>query len=94
MQDAKITDELSKLVEERLKTNPNELIKVIINLDESADVEEVASNLSKAGLNVGSTIPGPVPIVAGAVAAKDILQLTKESKVKKIEPDGKTFALG
>jgi len=49
--------------------------------------------LSKSGLEVVSTIPGPVPIVAGSVAAKDISQLAQESRVKKIEPDGKTFAV-
>ena len=93
MEDLKISDELSKLIDERLKTNPNELIKVIINLDENAELEAATRSLTNAGLDVESTIPGPVRIVAGFVAANKIPELAKKSEVKKIEPDGKTYAL-
>ena len=89
----RIADELSKQVKKSLKANPNQMFKVIINLREDANLEEVIRTLSKSGLEVVSTIPGPVPIVAGSVAAKDISQLAQESRVKKIEPDGKTFAV-
>jgi hypothetical protein len=90
----KISDELSKLVEERMKTNPNEVIKVIINLDENVDLEETARSLTSGGVDVESTIPGPVPIVAGSVAADKIPELTKKSGVKLIEIDGKTHTMG
>jgi hypothetical protein len=94
MEDLKISDELSKLIEERLKTNPDELIKVIINLDENVELEEAARSLTSGGVEVESTIPGPVPIVAGSVAANKIPELAKKSEIKLIEYDGKTYALG
>jgi len=61
----RIADELSKQVKKSLKANPNQMFKVIINLREDANLEEVIRTLSKSGLEVVSTIPGPVPIVAG-----------------------------
>lgn len=93
MGDSKISDELSKVIEERLKTNPNELIKVIINLDENAELEEAARGLTTRGVEVESTIPGPVPIVAGSVAANKIPELAKKSEIKKIEINGKTHTM-
>lgn len=81
-QGLKISDELSKLIEERLRTNPKELIKVIINLDQNAKIVEATRNLSNAGLDVESTIPGAIPILAGAVAAIDIAELAKKSGKK------------
>ena len=94
MEDLKISDELSKLIEEKLKSNPNEFIKVIINLDDNVDLEETARSLTSGGVEVESTIPGPLPIVAGSVSANKIHELTKKSGVKIIEIDGKTHTMG
>ena len=94
MEDLKISDELSRLIEEKLKTNPDELIKVIINLDENVELEEVARSLTSGGVDVESTIPGPVPIVAGSVAANKIPELAKKSEIKLIEINGKTHTMG
>ncbi len=89
MQETKISNGLIKKVQE----NPNESIPVIISLNEGVDIEAARKELATAGLRVNSAIPGPVKIIAGNLQAKLVNELAKKNSVKKIEYDGKTYAL-
>ena len=93
MREAKVSNELFEQVQGKLITNPNELIPVIVSLNEGVDIEAARTELSAAGFQVERVIPGPVQIIAGHIQAKDVVGLAQDSKVRKMEYDGKTFAV-
>ncbi len=90
---SKISEELSTIIKENIQTSSDEQTRVIIHLDENADLEDAKNTLKNLGLKIENVIEGPILIVSGSISVKDISSISKESAVKKIEYDGKIHAL-
>ncbi len=68
-------------------------IPIIITLDSKKNMQKVVDKMTSLGITVNLSLPEPIPIITCLVSSSEIQILADLSEIKKIEYDGKTYAL-
>ncbi|KCZ73389.1 Peptidase inhibitor I9 [Candidatus Methanoperedens nitroreducens] len=85
---SKITEELSKKIEEAERIDPNQKIPVIVTFDPDLDI----SAIERAGLHIRNKFP-EINAVSGTVTASAAKRISEIKGVKIIEYDSRVYAL-
>jgi len=91
--ESKISDDLKAMISDRIKRSPGEEIKVILTISKGVALDDVRDELTRIGLRIENMIPGPIQVIAGSIAVRDISRLAEVRDVEKIEYDGMVYAL-
>jgi len=90
----KISEELSIIIKNIFDgVLPVKKIPIIISLNNEAELEKISKEIISQGNTIDLRLPEPIPIISCSIHAAKIKYLASFSEIKKIEYDGKTYAL-